>query len=83
MTYAKRLVQTFGGVRAMARKLEVPASTVQNWKTRGLIPAARQGRVLRVGQRLGLPVAPADFFEPAGPAADRVTGGGGTKPKGP
>lgn len=76
MTYAKKLVQTFGGVRAMARKLGVPVSTVQNWKTRGLIPASRQGRVLSVARKLGLPIEPADFFE--APAGDG--GGKGASP---
>ncbi|MDX1574844.1 MAG: mitofilin family membrane protein [Kiloniellales bacterium] len=38
---ALRVIGAFGGIRPMANKLNVPVSTVQGWKERGVIPEAR------------------------------------------
>lgn len=62
MTYVARIIETFGGVRPMARALTRPVSTVQSWKERGSIPDEHKQQVLTVGRSLGLPLTPADFF---------------------
>ena len=38
---ALSVIGAFGGIRPMAHKLNVPVSTVQGWKERGIIPEAR------------------------------------------
>ncbi|MBT3930606.1 MAG: hypothetical protein HOF34_07810 [Rhodospirillaceae bacterium] len=38
---ASKIVDAFGGIRPMAARLDVPVSTVQGWKQRDTIPAAR------------------------------------------
>lgn len=40
-TAALAMIRAFGGIRPMASKLGVPVTTVQGWKERGHIPAAR------------------------------------------
>jgi len=42
---AERVIEMFGGIRPMAGKLNVTASTVQGWKARGHIPANREGEI--------------------------------------
>ena len=42
---ALRVIGAFGGIRPMASKLDVPVSTVQGWKERGVIPEARHSEV--------------------------------------
>ncbi|MEJ2027135.1 MAG: hypothetical protein P8X52_06715 [Limibacillus sp.] len=43
---AHKVIEAFGGIRPMAQKLGVAASTVQGWKERGVIPPARHERIL-------------------------------------
>lgn len=62
MSYVDRIVEEFGGVRAMAATLGRAASTVQSWKTRGSIPDVNKPEVLNAAELAGLPLAPADFF---------------------
>ena len=42
---ALRVIGAFGGIRPMANKLEVPVSTVQGWKERGVIPETRHDEI--------------------------------------
>lgn len=66
----------FGGIRPMARALEVPASNVSSWKRVGRIPAENQPHVLERGQELGLPVTAEHVVYPLGrpqrPAAPKA-----------
>ncbi len=62
MSYVSSIVETFGGVRAMAKAVGRPASTVQSWKDRGSIPDDHKPGVLAAAQRLGLGIEPPDFF---------------------
>lgn len=62
MTPAERIIEKFGGIHPMARKLSIPPSTVQGWKERGIIPAKRQPVVLNAAQESGINLTPADFF---------------------
>ncbi len=42
------IIEAFGGIRPMAAKLDIPVSTVQGWKQRDTIPAARLPDIERV-----------------------------------
>ena len=44
------LINRFGGMRPMARKIDVPVSTIQGWKKRDFIPADRVGEVLKAAR---------------------------------
>jgi hypothetical protein len=47
---AHKVIEAFGGIRPMAQKLGVAASTVQGWKERGVIPPARHERILELAK---------------------------------
>ncbi|HUI18366.1 MAG TPA: uroporphyrinogen-III synthase [Alphaproteobacteria bacterium] len=57
----RRAIRAFGGVRPMATRLGVPATTVQGWKERGHIPAARVADVLAAAATHGVPLTAADL----------------------
>ncbi|MEE8272536.1 MAG: hypothetical protein V3R98_12520 [Alphaproteobacteria bacterium] len=63
MPQADGIIAKFGGTRPMAAALGVPPSTVQGWKRGGYIPARRQAQVLTAARRLGIDIAPDDFFD--------------------
>jgi hypothetical protein len=42
---ARTVIAAFGGIRPMAGKLDVPVSTVQGWKERGVIPESRHDEI--------------------------------------
>lgn len=65
---AKIIDEKFGGVRKAAKKGNWKPSTVQSWKTKGVIPAHRQPEVLEAGSDLADPVTWEDF-RPRGRAA--------------
>lgn len=60
--YVDRIVMVFGGVRAMARAVGRPPSTVGSWVDRGSIPDAHKPAVMAAASDLGLAIGPADFF---------------------
>lgn len=43
---AEEIIERFGGIRPMAKKMDVAVTTVQGWKKRGVIPAARREAIL-------------------------------------
>lgn len=45
---AEAIIAAFGGIRPMAAKLGAPVSTVQGWKQRDTIPAARMAEIRQV-----------------------------------
>jgi len=51
---AKSIVAAFGGVRPMASRLNIAATTIQGWKSRGNIPKNRRRAVLEAAQADGL-----------------------------
>ena len=55
------LIQRFGGIRPMANKLEVPFTTVQGWKKRGAIPAARIDALRAAARRHGIKLEDAEL----------------------
>ncbi|HYB55206.1 MAG TPA: uroporphyrinogen-III synthase [Alphaproteobacteria bacterium] len=70
-----RAIRAFGGIRPMAAKLGVPATTVQGWKERGHIPPARIADVLAAAARHGVPLAAADLAAPAAQEAAAAPAG--------
>jgi ribosomal protein S16 len=63
MTPAERIIEKFGGINPMARKLKIPPSTVQGWKDRGFIPSKRQTEILNAAPEWNVDLSHADFFE--------------------
>jgi len=51
---ALKVIGAFGGIRPMASKLDVPVSTVQGWKERGVIPEARHGEIRAAAETHGV-----------------------------
>lgn len=62
MNVAEKIIHKFGGVRAMARALNAPPTTIQSWKKSGLIPAKKQETVLASAHSMQIDLSPADFF---------------------
>ena len=63
MSQADHVIETFGGIRAMARTLgHKNPTTVQGWKERGFIPARHQTEVLARAREIGLDLRAEDFF---------------------
>lgn len=44
------LINRFGGMRPMARKIDVPVSTIQGWKKRDFVPAERVDDIIRAAR---------------------------------
>lgn len=62
MSYVDQIISTFGGIRAMARRLGRPSSTVAGWVNRGTIPDSEKAVILTIAQADGLGLTAADFF---------------------
>jgi ADP-dependent NAD(P)H-hydrate dehydratase / NAD(P)H-hydrate epimerase len=58
----RAIIARFGGVRALARLLDLPSTTVQGWFERGVIPARRQTDLLTAAARAEIGLTPQDFF---------------------
>ena len=70
---AGRIVDAFGGVRPMAARLGIAATTIQGWKSRDNIPAARRPEVRDAAQAAGIDLsslATPDASQDAIPAGD-------------
>jgi hypothetical protein len=68
------LFTLFGGIRPMARALNLSPSNVSSWKREGRIPSTQQPLVLDVGRANGLPITAEDVVFPLGrPAEDLAT----------
>lgn len=53
ITPASKAIKTFGGVRPLARELEIQPSIVSRWQKSGLVPAKYQGKLLEAAKRIG------------------------------
>lgn len=54
----RSVFQKFGGIRPMAAKLGVPASTIKSWHAKRNIPDWRREAVLTAALRHGLDLSP-------------------------
>lgn len=48
------IIKRFGGIRPMAGKIDIPVTTVQGWKKRDTIPAARRDLVIEAAHEHGI-----------------------------
>jgi hypothetical protein len=48
---ASEVIERFGGIRPMAKKIEVAVTTIQGWKKRDVIPGARRDLVVEAASR--------------------------------
>lgn len=69
MTPAERVISKFGGIRPLARMLDIDHSSVQRWtrpKTQrgsgGLIPSRHHQRILNLAREQGLDIDAADLI---------------------
>ena len=53
------------GVRRICEWRGLHAPAVYRWAVRGRIPSSHQGSIIRNARRMGIPLDPADFFDPA------------------
>jgi hypothetical protein len=65
MNAAQAIIQKFGGVRAMARKLQRQPSVVQYWSAKGYIPSKNVADIRAVAAKEGIHIDPAEFIEAA------------------
>ncbi len=54
---AQPVIDAFGGLRPLANRLDLTASTVQGWKKRGMIPEARADAVLAAAREDGIDIS--------------------------
>ncbi|MCD8520499.1 MAG: uroporphyrinogen-III synthase, partial [Alphaproteobacteria bacterium] len=47
---AEEIIERFGGIRPMSTKTNIPVTTIQGWKKRGAIPAARLDDLLKAAK---------------------------------
>lgn len=50
----EKLINRFGGMRPMSRKIDVTVSTIQGWKKRDFIPADRLDNIVRAARTHGI-----------------------------
>lgn len=69
MTPADKVIEKFGGVRALARTLGLNSSSVSRWRMpadkRGLdgrVPSVHQGTILRIAKERGLALTADDLI---------------------
>lgn len=65
-----KIIKAFDSIRALAKAVGAPASTVGYWSATGLIPARWHSKVLGAAQRLKLPITAADFVTSDEPSND-------------
>ena len=53
---AEKIIERFGGIRPMAKKMNVAVTTVQGWKKRNAIPAARRSEVIKAANNNGIEI---------------------------
>jgi hypothetical protein len=65
---AESVVAAFGGVRPMAARLDMAATTIQGWKSRGNIPQNRRQAVLDAAAAAGIDLTAAAVSEDLAPS---------------
>ena len=51
---AEDVIERFGGIRPMAKKIDVAVTTIQGWKKRGVIPANRREMIIEAAEVHGV-----------------------------
>jgi len=75
---ATEVIERFGGIRPLAKKIDVAVTTVQGWKKRDVIPAARRAVILEAAETYNvdltdiLPDAPPANENQPSEAADEI-----------
>ena len=54
MKVLQGIIDAFGGIRPMGRKLGVSHQIIYDWNTRGVVPARRQQQVSDAADELGI-----------------------------
>ncbi len=57
LPHAEEIIERFGGIRPMAKKMELAVTTVQGWKKRGSIPARRYDQLLETARNHDIDIA--------------------------
>lgn len=70
---AEEIIEKFGGIRPMAKKMGLAVTTVQGWKKRGVIPAARRETLLAAA--LANDIDLAGILDDAPPVSGAVAAG--------
>lgn len=60
MNDAGRVIEAFGGIRPMAKKLGVAVTTIQGWKERNAIPVQRLDQIREAARREGIDLGVVD-----------------------
>lgn len=75
---ATEIIERFGGIRPMAKKMSVAVTTVQGWKKRDIIPANRRSAVLEAAENNEI-----DLSDLIGSAANQNSNKTQSKPEAP
>lgn len=70
ITDAEEIIERFGGIRPMAKKINVAVTTVQGWKKRNVIPAARRSEIVQAAEKHNVDIS--DILSGAGPANENL-----------
>ena len=54
---AAEIIEKFGGIRPMSSKINVAVTTIQGWKKRGVIPAARKSAIIEAAQEHNIDIS--------------------------
>lgn len=49
-----KVIERFGGIRPMSKRIDVPVTTVQGWKKRDKIPAGRKDAIVKAAVKAGI-----------------------------
>ena len=77
---AARVIEAFGGIRPMAKKLGVAVTTVQGWKERNAIPIRRLDELRAAAEREGIDLGA--LAVPTNDSPDDPSSGGSAAPPG-
>ena len=69
---AAEVIERFGGIRPMAKKIDVAVTTIQGWKKRDVIPAARRQIILEAAMAYDVDLS--DILPDAPPANENNKG---------
>jgi crotonyl-CoA carboxylase/reductase len=72
----EQIIHRFGSQQRVAELLGIWQTAVSGWVRRGAIPTRRQEQLLRIAQREGVSLAPADFFAETPPRPTNGSGDG-------